>query len=57
MSSSASRFVARPVDGVCDSARETFRIRPKDGIDDRAGTVLRAIDAAGNVAERPLVEP
>jgi hypothetical protein len=51
------RFLARPVDGVCDSARETFHIRSQDGTDDGAALVLRAIDAAGNVAERRLGEP
>lgn len=47
-------FLARPVDGVCDSPRETFRIDPDElGAMERP-TGLRAVDRAGNAAEQPL---
>ena len=49
-------FLARPDDGVCDSLRETFKLSASD-----AGTagsrIVRAIDAAGNVAESPVPGP
>lgn len=49
-------FLARPTDGVCDSPEESFRIAPGDL--EAAGALesatLRALDDAGNVAERPI---
>jgi hypothetical protein len=47
-------FLARPVDGVCDSPRETFRIDPEEPGATVRPTSLRAVDRAGNTAEQPL---
>jgi hypothetical protein len=47
-------FLARPVDGVCDSPRETFRIDPEEPGATERPTSLRAVDRAGNTAEQPL---
>ena len=44
------RFTLRPVDGVCDSAEETFRIDEPEG----PGWIARGVDAAGNATETPL---
>jgi len=44
---------ARPLDGVCDSRAERFRL-PRSGIGDESGRILRGTDAAGNVGESAL---
>jgi hypothetical protein len=50
----ATRFSLRPVDGVCDSGDETFRVVvPADGV----GWSVRGADAAGNAVEEPLPAP
>lgn len=46
------RFRARPVDGVCDSARERFRLDANALAGE--GWTLRAVDAAGNAVDQPL---
>jgi hypothetical protein len=46
------RYRARPVDGLCDSPRETFLIRLPE---DATGTwIVRGVDLAGNDAELEL---
>jgi len=50
------RFRLRPLDGLCDSARELFRFELPAG--ENAGDwTLRGIDSAGNKVEAPLVGP
>jgi hypothetical protein len=45
------RFTARPLDGVCDSRVERYRLtQPEPG----DGWSVRGVDAAGNVAERAV---
>jgi hypothetical protein len=44
------RHTLRPVDGVCDSAEETFRMDKPVG----SGWIARGIDAAGNAVETLL---
>lgn len=48
------RFTARPEDGVCDSAREVFLVVLPAGSGGEWS--IRGADAAGNVAEHPLVD-
>jgi hypothetical protein len=46
-------FLALPVDGVCDSPRETFRI-PPGAIEGEGPWTVRAVDEAGNTSQQPL---
>ncbi len=49
-------FLAPPADGVSDSLEESFRIAPDDlaSAETSDAATLRALDDAGNFAERPL---
>lgn len=47
-------FLARPVDGIVDSSRETFRLDPAEPGADAGSVSVRAVDRAGNAAETPL---
>jgi len=46
-------FLARSVDGVCDSTSESFHL-PAATTGDGSQNSLRAVDEAGNIAEQPL---
>ena len=49
-----TRYSARPLDGLCDSREERFRVSlPGDG----ANWSVRGSDAAGNTVEEPLPAP
>jgi hypothetical protein len=52
MNAERLQFSARPVDGLCDSPRETFRFElPGDAGGDWS---VRVLDAAGNAVEAPI---